>query len=65
MDPGLFNFILPVQVEVLDYIKLDGEVSRRDRLDIPFDVVVLLRLLDVVVIVYDKERNEDGCTAQH
>ena len=45
-------------------IELDREVTSSDSLDIPLDIVVLLHLLDVVQIVNDKERDEDGGTTK-
>ena len=58
-------FVLLVQV-VLEELRIDVKlysvVASRDCFHVPFDIIVLLRLLDVVNIV-DHEKSDEYCTA--
>lgn len=51
--------------ESLGNIKLNGEVTGSDSLDVPLNVVVFLNLLDVVEVVDHEEGKEDGSAAQN
>ena len=62
-DPRLFDLILPILIELRANIKLNCEVSWSDSLDIPFDIIILLSLLNIVNIVDDKESDEYSATS--
>ena len=58
--PIISGLELPVGEESWVDIKLNSVVTRSDSLHIPFNVIVLLNLLDVVEVIDNKEGNEDG-----
>lgn len=60
-----FPKLIIVVVELWSDVKFDSVVTSRDGLDIPFDIVVFLRLLNVVNVVDDEKGNEDGAAANH
>ena len=61
-----FTFLVkPDLEEFRTDVKLNRVVGRRDSLHVPFHVVVLLRLVDVVKVVDDEESEEDGHTGHH
>ena len=57
-NPFTRLFALPVLVEIDCDVEFDSVVSRRDRLDVPLHVVVLLDLLDVIDVVENEQRDE-------
>jgi hypothetical protein len=60
-----FPKLIIVVVELWSDVKFNSVVTSRDGLDIPFDIVVFLRLLNVVNVVDDEKGNEDGAAANH
>ena len=63
-DPAGSDFVLPVLEELFAYVKFDCEISRRDSLDVPLNVVILLCLLNVVQIIDNEEGDEHDRAAK-
>ncbi len=54
LNPGVFEIAFVVVEKFWVNVKLDSEVTGRDSLYVPLNIVVLLDFLDVVEIVNDK-----------
>ena len=63
LDPLVMLFRQVVLKELRLDVELNRVVASCDGLDIPLDIVVLLRLLDIIDIINDKQGNEDGGAA--
>ena len=64
-EPFLLLFRLVLIVEFISNVDLNSVVARLDCFDVPFNVIVLLNLPDVVDEAEDKQRNKGGHTCYH